>query len=158
MNYSHPALVSITGDLATYHFENIELPATGANKGYITYAIRPKKELVKGDTIPNKADIYFDFNFPIATNRHTLTLVVPNGSNEIIEEPVNLYPNPASTGFYISAAKISSITICDLIGNEVYKNHNPDSFVSFDLPNGGYLVNITLSNGLMVKRKLVVVR
>ena len=158
VNYSHPALVSITGDLATYHFENIELPATGANKGYITYAIRPKKELVKGDTIPNKADIYFDFNFPIATNRHTLTLVVPNGSNEIIEEPVNLYPNPASTGFYISAAKISSITICDLIGNEVYKNHNPDSFVSFDLPNGGYLVNITLSNGLMVKRKLVVVR
>lgn len=158
VNYSHPAQVSITGDLATYHFEDIELPASGENIGYNTYAIRPKKELVKGDTIPNKADIYFDFNFPIATNRHTLTLVEPSGTYETDESSVTIFPNPASTGIFINATNISRVTISDLIGNVEYNTQQPDSYLSFDLPNGGYVVNIALSNGLMVKRKLVVVR
>lgn len=65
VNYSHPALVSITGDLATYHFENIELPATGANKGYITYAIRPKKNWSKVIPYPIKPISTLILTFPL---------------------------------------------------------------------------------------------
>jgi hypothetical protein len=160
VNYSHPAQVSITGDLATYHFENIELPASGANKGYITYAIRPKKELVKGDTIPNQADIYFDLNFPIATNRHTLTLVEPSATEDIGHEQIWLFPNPSNGDFYLKSdvSSVNRIVIYNLFGSMLQTVNKPEAYVAAKLQNGNYIIKIELETGLIVERKLVVIR
>ncbi len=52
-----------------FTFTNINLPETpGSNTGYLTYSIKPLSTLVKGDSVQNNAQIYFDFNAPIITN------------------------------------------------------------------------------------------
>lgn len=160
MNYSHPAQVSVTGDLATYYFENIDLPATGNNKGYITYAIRPKNELEIGDTIPNQADIYFDFNLPIATNKHKLTLIEPSSTEDRDHEQIWLFPNPSNGGFHIASepGSVNRIVIYDLFGSSILAINDPDPFVTTDLPNGSYLIHVELETGAVVKRKWVVIR
>jgi uncharacterized repeat protein (TIGR01451 family) len=73
---SHPYTVKITDKGALeWHFDNINLPAEmhdePASHGFIRYRILPKKELVIGEQIDNKAYIYFDFNAPVITNVST---------------------------------------------------------------------------------------
>jgi hypothetical protein len=42
--------------------------------GYVVFRIKPLNTLATGDTIPNKAAIYFDYNAPVITKSH-LTVV-----------------------------------------------------------------------------------
>jgi hypothetical protein len=42
--------------------------------GFIAYRVKPLKNVSVGDTIPNRASIYFDFNLPIVTNIHRLLI------------------------------------------------------------------------------------
>ncbi|RPD49134.1 DUF7619 domain-containing protein [Paracnuella aquatica] len=70
---SHPYyLVIKDGNSLAWEFSNILLPDDKTNEplshGYISYRIRPKKNLVLGDKIHNTASIYFDYNLPVITN------------------------------------------------------------------------------------------
>lgn len=60
------------GNKLTWQFNNIKLPHTGIDEpgshGYIAYSVKPKTNSMVGDTIKNKAGIYFDYNLPIITN------------------------------------------------------------------------------------------
>lgn len=55
-----------------WNFDKINLVDSNTNEpqshGYITFIIKPKTTLVLGDTIKNRAAIYFDFNPAIMTN------------------------------------------------------------------------------------------
>ena len=59
-------------------FNNVKLVDSIHNEplshGYISYRIKPKSTLVLGDTIRNRASIYFDFNPAVQTNTQ-LTIV-----------------------------------------------------------------------------------
>ena len=70
---SAPASVTIdpTGIL-TYTFSNIHLPwqsmSDDGSQGMFTFTVHMRHGLPAGTTFSNKADIYFDFNAPVATN------------------------------------------------------------------------------------------
>lgn len=72
------------------------------SKGYVFYHMRTVADLVVGDTIKNRAGIYFDFNPPILTN--TAQTWIENTGNTAIGDPAEsrpaflLYPNPVKTG------------------------------------------------------------
>lgn len=94
---SHPYRMTITeGNKVEFFFENIQLPYDDSNNdGYILFKIKTKPTLVVGDTFSNKADIYFDYNFPIATNEAITTVQSNLSTQEISKSEISIYPNPA---------------------------------------------------------------
>ncbi len=86
---SHTADVKLTNNKLEFIFQNIKLPHKAINEpashGWVAFKIKPKASVVVGDSLNNKAAIYFDFNFPIITN--TATTVVTNTSAPV---PVKL--------------------------------------------------------------------
>lgn len=64
-----------------FNFPSINLPDSNLNEpashGFIAYRAKLKSNIVIGDTIPNTASIYFDFNLPVKTN-NAFTVVQDN--------------------------------------------------------------------------------
>jgi hypothetical protein len=55
-----------------FTFAGINLPATpGSNTGYLTFSIKPISTLGLGDSVKNRAEIYFDFNSAVITDYAT---------------------------------------------------------------------------------------
>ncbi|MEI6854218.1 MAG: SdrD B-like domain-containing protein, partial [Bacteroidota bacterium] len=71
INYSHANTVSLIGNALTIRFPNIMLPDSTTNAdasmGFVQYRIKPKPNLLAGAQITNTANIYFDYNAPVAT-------------------------------------------------------------------------------------------
>ena len=69
---SHNTKTTIIGNAVSFEMRNILLPASSANEvkshGFIRFRIKPKTTLVLGDSVKNKAAIYFDYNSPVITN------------------------------------------------------------------------------------------
>ncbi len=70
-SHAYTVKMSSTGVLE-WHFADINLPAESADEpgshGFVEFRIKPKQNLLLGETIENKAFIYFDYNEPIVTN------------------------------------------------------------------------------------------
>jgi uncharacterized repeat protein (TIGR01451 family) len=64
--YSHPAQISLNGNILTVRFNNIMLPDSTTDyegsMGYFQYRIKPLPNLPLGTQIENTAYIYFDYN------------------------------------------------------------------------------------------------
>lgn len=90
---SHPYTFSIEGNIATWQFNKIKLVNAATNDagshGYISFTIEPAGELQTGDSIVNKAAIYFDFNLPVITNSDRLAItdealtICPGGGTQL---------------------------------------------------------------------------
>ncbi len=86
-----------------FQFENILLPDSNVNEpqshGFIRYKIKPKTNLLIGDSITNQAYIYFDFNNPVATNIAKTDIILFTGVDELqtSTDLFNIYPNPATS-------------------------------------------------------------
>lgn len=65
------ALNTTNGNILTWTFSNIRLPDSMVNvagsQGWLSFRIKPVTGIAAGDSIVNTADIYFDFNLPVAT-------------------------------------------------------------------------------------------
>ncbi len=78
---SHPYHLSIKdSNKLEWKFDPIILPDSNQNEpashGFIAFKIKPKAGTNAGETITNKASIYFDFNLPVETNNQ-ITPVSP---------------------------------------------------------------------------------
>jgi len=86
---SHPVNAKLTNNKAEFIFQNINLPYKAINEpasnGWVAFKIKPKPSVVIGDSLNNKAAIYFDFNKPVITN--TATTIVSSVSTPV---PVKL--------------------------------------------------------------------
>jgi hypothetical protein len=77
---SHPyrLVMGDQGD-ASWHFEQILLPDSATNEaashGFVLFSIQANEGIRIGDTLRNRAAIYFDYNHPVITNE-TSTAVV----------------------------------------------------------------------------------
>jgi uncharacterized repeat protein (TIGR01451 family) len=97
---SHNVLWDLRGaGIATFTFANINLPDSATNEpashGFVTYRVRVQPTLAIGDSVLNRAHIYFDFNPGIATNTAVSRVMMTTGLPESVMLPVTLYPNPA---------------------------------------------------------------
>lgn len=77
---SHPCAVKQKGNKLEFIFQNIKLPHEAidpdGSHGYVAFRIKPKSNLIIGDSLNNEAAIYFDFNLPVITNK-VVTVVSP---------------------------------------------------------------------------------
>jgi len=158
---SHHLKTRITnGNEVEFVFENINLPFEDANNdGYIAFKIKTLESLVLGDTFENEAEIYFDYNFPIVTNR-TITTVA-NTVLSIEETAIvnfEIYPNPVKDRLFINGIEnIESVTIYDISGRTVKHmsnliNLNRTEISTQHLSQGAYFVKIKAGAGELVQK------
>jgi Secretion system C-terminal sorting domain/Beta-propeller repeat len=112
------------GNQLEWFFTNIKLPDSNVNEnashGYIAYRIKPKPTLLEGDSVQNRASIYFDFNLPVNTNNDK-TFIRSNIVTAVIdlnrrETQLFLYPNPSNGQLIVSkTGKIKGNTVLQLM-------------------------------------------
>ncbi len=87
------------GNKVNFIFDNIYLPDSTTNleesQGYILYKIKPITDLLKGDSITNEANIYFDFNSPIKTNT-VFTKYIKDDDKDGYEDDIDCDDDDAS--------------------------------------------------------------
>ena len=185
---SHPYTLQVGNDayktLLTFTFNNINLKDSTTSEpeshGFISFYIKSKEGLADGNTIHNKADIFFDYNSAIVTNvvDHTIGTYVPtdlskgnkvemttglfDGNETNVTQRLTLYPNPASDVVQVKLSQninIGQLTIVDLSGHEVWSATLKGEITSVSLsglPTGMYLYKVQSNGEFIGVGKLVV--
>ncbi len=84
-----------------------------------------------------------------------------SGIENIAEQSVSVYPNPASESITIAGENIAGIEICNLLGEVVYEmlQCNGNIVISTEnMPAGSYFVRVSMADGKIVTKKIVVVK
>jgi Leucine-rich repeat (LRR) protein len=155
---SHSYITKISeGNKVEFIFENINLPFDDANNdGYIAFKIKTKPTLVVGDSFTNEANIYFDYNFPVLTNKATSTFKTVDALNNQDFEFSNyfiVYPNPVNETLNIITTKtieIQSIAVYDILGQLVIALPNVKDVSKIDVSNlrtGNYIIKVNSDKG-----------
>ncbi|RKR05248.1 putative repeat protein (TIGR01451 family)/predicted secreted protein (Por secretion system target) [Flavobacterium sp. 90] len=152
---SHSFVTKISDEnKVEFIFENINLPFDDANNdGYIAFKIKTKPTLVTGDTFTNDANIYFDYNFPILTNKAISTFKTLGTKDFEFSNYFKLYPIPANNVLNIAATQaieIDSFGIYDILGQLVIAIPNAKSVSNIDvskLRTGNYFIKVKSDKG-----------
>ncbi|MFC0777402.1 T9SS type A sorting domain-containing protein [Flavobacterium sp. HJSW_4] len=153
---SHSFITKISeGNKVEFIFEGINLPFDDANNdGYIAFKIKTKSTLQVGDTFTNDANIYFDYNFPILTNKATSTFKSVLSTEDFnFSRYLSLYPNPANQLLNISqneSIEINSFEIYDILGQLVIAIPNAKTTSNIDISNlrtGNYFIKVKSDKG-----------
>ena len=153
---SHSYITKISaGNKVEFIFENINLPFDDVNNdGYVSFKIKTLPTLVDGDTFANEANIYFDYNFPILTNKESSTFQVILATPDFeFSSYFTLYPNPAQSILNISSKEtieVKSISIYNTLGQLVLVVTNADKISKIDVSNlktGNYFIKINSDKG-----------
>jgi uncharacterized repeat protein (TIGR01451 family) len=159
--YSHPAIVSLNGNILTVRFNNIMLPDSTSDyegsMGYFQYRIKPLPNLPLGTQIENTAYIYFDYNAPIVTNttQNNFQTVVSTFNAKDDTNQLKVFPNPANEILNINLQNnnIENCIITNALGqmvyssaNEINANHKIQLNISH-LSAGVYFVKVSAGDG-----------
>ncbi len=162
---SHNYTWNYTGaGIATFVFDNILLPDSNVNEpgshGFVTLALRPGKDLVVGDSIYNRAGIYFDFNEPVITNHANtrIATVTPVYSHSNI--PLSIYPNPAKNQVRVEwkVSEPAILRISDISGKIIRTERLNNGFTDINvsqLPKGLYIVQLQAGQNMAVSKLIV---
>ncbi len=155
LNASHDVDARLVDNTAEFFFQNIQLSSGG--HGNIILAMETQNTLQPGDEVMSKADIYFDYNYPVTTNEAT-TLFDSTMSTQdpALDASISVYPNPAQEQLTIRAEEtISNIEWYDVAGRLVRINLVNDPEVTLDItaqPAGVYFLKINTTEGSIVKK------
>ncbi len=153
---SHESWARINGNIVEFIFENIQLPFEDAsNDGYICFKIKTKPTLVLGNELKNEANIYFDYNLPILTNKTNTVVANLVGTDEAVgESDIEIFPNPVSDILKFSGDdKILKVEIFDLSGRLVQVSSVVNGEVNVEsLLSGVYNIKLFNVLGRMNKR------
>ncbi len=170
---SHPVSISYEtyNNNYKFNFNAIKLPDSTTNEslshGFVRYRIKPKTNLVAGDTIPNSADIYFDLNGYVSTNVVKTAIILPTGQADYLNLPNKLiiYPNPAKQTITIKkeslyksiSNKTQHIKVYDIYGKlihtKIFDSNLSDITIEIaNLPDAIYILSIDDGNFITYSR------
>ena len=125
------------GNKVEFIFENINLPFDDANNdGYIAFKIKTKPTLVVNDSFSNEASIFFDYNFPIVTNKATSTFKTLGSSDFDFDRYFTVYPNPVKDILNITTKEninTQSMQVYNMVGQLVLVVTNADKIATIDV-------------------------
>ncbi|OYU83310.1 MAG: hypothetical protein CFE24_12020 [Flavobacterium sp. BFFFF2] len=146
---SHTCRVKNKNAHNEFLFENIQLSGTDnepQSHGYVTYSVKPSAGIAVGDVIQNTANIYFDYNAPLATNTATSTVVDNLSANTYHFGQLSCFPNPVHHSLKISnASPIDSVEVTSVIGQKMLEKTINDTQTELDLSefaSGVYLIKV----------------
>jgi len=153
---SHTYISKISdGNKVEFIFEKINLPFDDVNNdGYIAFKIKTLPTLAVGDSFTNEANIYFDYNFPILTNKATSTFTTTLGDKDLkFSNYFSIYPNPVTDVLNFSKNNliaVESISVYDIFGQLVIAvpdARNVSTLNVSKLRTGNYLLKIKSDKG-----------
>ena len=171
---SHPYHLQVTGNVAVWKFTGINLPDSVSNEpkshGFIAFRLKPVSTLPVGDSIVNKAAIYFDYNDAVITNPNVLRIInnafvtsvtsIDRNDNSIL-----VYPNPVTGGFIhvidkennqlINSWKLINVFGQTLVSNSLALPGNNIDIPTLTWPNGIYILEITTRKKIIYKRIVI---
>jgi uncharacterized repeat protein (TIGR01451 family) len=157
----------VNGKTLRFNFRNIELADSSKpleNKGFISYVLPTKNEVVEGQMIHNQARIIFDYEAALHTNLTLNTVKQSTGSNQLVIAPnpcsssVKIRINYSDPGFYDRL--ISSYSIENMEG-KVVRNEKTSGITELtlgcdNLNTGSYIIFATDSDGKRLEGRLIV--
>ena len=157
---SHPFITRINDNKVEFIFENINLPFEDAtNDGFVSFKIKTLPTLNIGNTFTNKANIYFDYNFPIVTNTASTSIQALVDTDFEFSTVFSLSPIPTKNILNIQIKKetqLTSISIYNNLGQLVLISTNPSNSIDVSsLITGNYFIkivsNLGISNSKFIK-------
>jgi len=168
---SHDYTMIRDGQTIQFLYTNIYLPDSSQNQegsnGFVEFKINPRTGVDNGTIIPNKADIVFDFEEPLATNRVQNTIKF---SQEGIQNRLLIHPNPVGSianvmlelgkEKYLTDESIEVIIVYDAIGKQIhsvdYRIGKQSILLDCSFLTGGtYLVKVINQDGTQFMGKLM---
>jgi hypothetical protein len=154
MNTNFPVDARISGNKVEFIFKNIQLPIGG--HGHILLKIKTNATLVVGDAVANRADIFFDYNFPIDTGLANTVFQTLSNTDFEIDDSVLVAPNPASSEVIVKADNvIKSMQLYDAQGRIITTNLTNTLESKLDVSsygNGIYFIKIITEKGIKVQK------
>lgn len=124
---SHDYELQVEGQKLSWTFNNILLPDSGANyagsQGFVKFSVGISPGLMKGDTLVNDADIFFDFQQPVHTDEARTAVVthISLKENPGAVSQIEFYPNPAVDEIKIlsQATETQMLHLIDMSGKRL---------------------------------------
>lgn len=156
LNASAPVRTVITNNIVEFIFEGINLarksgtPPVGGH-GDVLFKIKTKPTLTNGDSVLNKANIYFDYNFPIVSNDAITTFATLSSQIFNIDESVSVSPNPTNSIININN-NVKSIELYDVQARMLETALNTNVIDISNKTNGIYFLKITTEKGSKIEK------
>lgn len=161
---SHPCEIEVINNCILWHFRGIRLPPKKEDSlnsiGFVAFRSKLAKKAVLGDTILNKAAIFFDYQKPIITN-NARVLFDKNVSvrRHAFADGFQFYPNPGHGHFYYKSrlTRGEMLEICDVNGKVILQFAAEESgsvYLPENTASGLYIVRVQ-SSGLALGKLMV---
>jgi len=156
LSTSHDANIRMTGNKIEFIFENIQLESGG--HGNILLKMKTNETLQIGDYVEKRANIYFDYNFPIETNEAETLFQSLRLVNPILDNLISIYPNPVKDIVNISIkdnSTIKTIELYDVQGRLLQTQVVNDIASQINIAeraNGMYFIKINTDKGSKVEK------
>lgn len=152
---SHSVRIKVSAtNVVEFVFENINLDHDG--HGNILLKVKTKDNLADGDQVTNKADIFFDYNYPIETNVARTTFQSLGINENTIDNSVSIYPNPANDIVNVKSKDvIQSIQLFDIQGRLLLTRVSGETKEWIDLTSrsaGIYFIKVITEKGTKAER------
>jgi len=150
LHASHNVETRINGNKVEFFFDDINLGPSG--KGNVVFKIKTKPTVAVNSTVMNKAEIFFDYNWPIVTNEAETTFSVLSAGDFALDNSVSIYPNPAITNVAIKTSSvITSVQLYDVQGRLLMATKDSTLDVS-DRASGIYFLKVITEKGMKVEK------
>jgi hypothetical protein len=154
LNASPAVDARIRGNTIEFIFQGIFLETGG--HGNVLLKVKTKPSLQTGALVKNKANIYFDYNFPIITNDAVTVFQTLSNPDFEIDKSVKIYPNPTNSLVNISGDfNIKSIQLFDVQGRLLQTSLSNDTNTILNLTqkaNGMYFIKVISEAGIKVEK------
>jgi uncharacterized repeat protein (TIGR01451 family) len=152
LDTSNPVDARITGNVVEFIFKNVQLAGPGGH-GHVLLKVKSKNSLIAGDSVANRADIFFDYNAPVDTGLETTVFQSLSNSVFVKDDSVSVSPNPASSIIAINCnSAIKTIQVYDVQGRVLQTVLNTNNLDISDKTNGVYFLKITTEKGSKVEK------
>ena len=147
-----------------FSLEDIYLPFQDSlNDGYVRFALRVGEDVTIGDTISNRAAIYFDQNPAIITNvvrNRFVEVEEPSSTGDAAQEQawLEVFPNPASDRLTVRTERpVRGVQLFDL-GGRLLADYGPGTteVPVANLPAGVYVLRVATDGQAVGIRRIVV--
>lgn len=176
---SHSFSMERKNNTVTWQFDNINLPDSTSNQtgshGFILFRVKPVTTMQIGDSVLNKASIYFDYNEPVMTEEsvvhiknNSINIITGIGNINTGNATIKVFPNPLSnstlhiisteTNRYVRGWRLLTVTGQQVLAGTVTGNRQQVD-ISFDgvATTGIYILEIQ-TNKLPAFKRLFFIR